>query len=97
MKISRSDQTCALGAALFGAVAAGKESGGFDDVYAAQKVLCGVRDMVYKPNHEANRIYNELYVLYRTLHDSFGTSQWQGGMSHVMKDLLRIRDAQRQA
>jgi len=39
MKISRSAQTCALGAAIAGAVAAGKNSGGYDDFAGAQKAM----------------------------------------------------------
>ncbi|MBP7951094.1 MAG: ribulokinase [Verrucomicrobiales bacterium] len=95
MMVSRSDQTCALGAAIFGAVAAGREVSGFGDVEAAQKMLCGVRDTVYRPNADAHRVYRELFSLYRTLHDGFGTREWTGNLHAVMKDLLRIRDAQR--
>lgn len=95
MKISRSDQTCALGAALFGAVAAGRVDGGFDDVSAAQATLCGVRETVYWPRPDANRAYQELFRLYSTLHDAFGTATWSGQLSRVMKDLLKLRDAQR--
>ncbi|MGA8263347.1 MAG: ribulokinase [Ignavibacteriaceae bacterium] len=42
MKISRSDQTPALGAAIFGAVSAGEQVSGFKDIYEAQKVMTGI-------------------------------------------------------
>ena len=95
MKVSRSEQTCALGAALFGAVAAGEDAGGFADAPSAQKVLCGVRDEVYEPDPAARRVYDEMYVLYRTLHDAFGSTEWSGTLDHVMKDLIAIRERQR--
>jgi L-ribulokinase len=91
MKISRSDQTCALGAALFAAVAAGE----FPNVAAGQKALCGMRDVVYTPNPASVAVYAELYQLYRTLHDAFGTASWSGQLNHVMKHLLDIRQIQR--
>jgi len=95
MKISRSDQTCALGAAIFGAVAAGKNISGFADVAEAQAAVCGVRDTVYSPNPEHHKVYAELYNLYRVLHDAFGTSEWSGTLDHVMKQLIAIREEQR--
>ncbi|MGI9243568.1 MAG: ribulokinase, partial [Verrucomicrobiales bacterium] len=39
MKISGSDQTCALGAAIFGAISAGQEASGYADVGEAQKEM----------------------------------------------------------
>ena len=97
MKVSASDQTCALGAAIFGAVAAGPEAGGFADCGQAQKILCRTREKVFQPI-EANRaVYGELYTLYRRLHDAFGTSGWQGRLDAVMKDLIDLRQRQRQA
>jgi L-ribulokinase len=95
MKVSRSDQTCALGAAIFGAVAAGKEAGGFADAPEAQRAVCGVKDKVYRPNPKAQAVYAELYPLYRALHDAFGTRDWSGRLDYVMKDLIRIRERQR--
>ena len=80
MKVSRSEQTCALGAAIFGAVAAGKEAGGFAAVPEAQRAMCGVKDIVYRPNPEAQAVYAELYRIYRTLHDAFGTREWSGNL-----------------
>ena len=68
MKISRSDQTCALGAAIFGAVAAGRKAGGFDRVETAQKAMCGVRSTVYKPIRAHQAVYAELFRLYGDLH-----------------------------
>ena len=91
MKVSRSDQTCALGAAIFGAVAAGE----FKTVADAQAAVCGVRDAVYEPIPENQAAYAELYELYRQLHDAFGAADWSGKMTNVMKELIAIRERQR--
>ena len=95
MKISRSDQTCALGAALFGAVAAGRKAGGFDSVAAAQKAMCGVRRTVFKPIPANQAVYKQFYSLYREMHDAFGTAAWSGKLDHVMKALIAVRQKQR--
>jgi len=94
MKVSSSDQTPALGAAIFGAVAAGADAGGFSSVEAAQKVMTSTRK-VYQSNPQHNSVYQELYRLYKQLHDAFGTLSWSGTMYNVMKDLLTLRDQQR--
>lgn len=90
MKISESEQTCALGAAIFGAVAAG--AGTWQEL---QSKLTAIREKVYHPRPENVAVYRELYALYRTLHDAFGTAQWSGQLHHVMKQLLDIRAQQR--
>jgi L-ribulokinase len=36
-------------------------------------------------------VYVELYGLYGTLHDAFGTAEWSGKLYHVMRQLLDIR------
>ena len=95
MKVARSEQTCALGAAIFGAVAAGKDVSGFAEVQEAQKAMCGVGDKAYLPNTENQAAYAEIYDLYSTLHDAFGSSEWSGRLSNVMKDLIAIREKQR--
>jgi L-ribulokinase len=94
MKVSRSDQTPALGAALFGAVAAGQELSGFSKVEEAQAVTKGIKE-VYEPRGEYRQIYMELFRLYGQLHDAFGTSAWSGALHNVMKDLISIRERQR--
>jgi L-ribulokinase len=91
MKISRSEQTPALGAGIFAAVAAGKSSGGYDNVEEAQQYMTGT-DKTFEPIEENHRVYQKLYKLYKQLHDAFGTQEWQGSMYNVMKDLLDIRD-----
>ncbi len=95
MKVSRSDQTCAVGAALFGAVAAGKAAGGFAAVAPAQTALCGIRPTIYRPQPAAHKAYQELYRLYRELHDAFGTPGWTGQLDRIMKDLIALRERQR--
>ena len=88
MKISRSAQTCAVGAALAGAVVAGLHP----DFAAAQKAMTGLKPNIYRPNPQAHRIYRELFALYQTLHDAFGTREWNGNLYHVMKQLIEIRN-----
>ncbi len=91
MKISRSAQTCALGSAIAGAVVAGKKAGGYSSFPVALKAMTGLKRKVFKPNPKAHAVYRDLYVLYRRLHDAFGTTEWTGNLHGVMKDLLAIR------
>ena len=91
MKISRSAQTCALGAAIAGAVVAGVHK----DYASAQKAMTGLKPRVFHPNPAAHEVYQQLYPLYRTLHDAFGTRDWTGNLYDVMKTLLDIRNRAR--
>ncbi len=95
MKVSRSSQTCALGAAIAGAVVAGAKAGGYATVEAAQKVMTGLKKKVFTPNAKAHEVYARLYKLYRQLHDAMGTRDWHGNLYNVMKELLEIRGAAR--
>jgi L-ribulokinase len=95
MKVSRSSQTCALGAAIAGAVVAGAKAGGYATVEAAQKAMTGLKKKVFTPNAKAHEVYARLYKLYRQLHDAMGTKDWHGNLYNVMKDLLEIRGAAR--
>ncbi len=88
MKISRSAQTCALGAAIFGAVV----GGAYRSVPAAQRKMTGVKPLVYRPGKAAAKTYAELYGLYRQLHDAFGTAGQADGSQGVMKQLIAIRN-----
>jgi L-ribulokinase len=91
MRLSRSAQTCALGSAVAAAVVAGPEAGGHADYAAAQKAMTGCKASAFRPRAAAHGVYKELAVLYRTLHDAFGTREWNGSLYHVMKDLLDVR------
>ncbi len=91
MKVSRSAQTCALGAAVAGAVVAGRKAGGYANFAAAQRAMTALKRKVHKPDPAAAGVYRRLYALYSQLHDAFGTSAWKGNLHNVMKDLLEIR------
>jgi L-ribulokinase len=95
MKVSRSAQTCALGAAIAGAVVAGKKAGGYDTYAEAQKAMTGLKARMFKPNPKAHAVYSEIYSLYKKLHDAFGTNEWNGNLFGVMKGLLEIRNRAR--
>jgi L-ribulokinase len=95
MHVARSQQACALGAAIAGAVAAGSQAGGYDSVPAAQQAMTGLKRTVYRPSAKAHATYQQLYALYRRLHDAFGTRDWSGNLYDVMKRLLEIRTAAR--
>ncbi|HEY4612649.1 MAG TPA: FGGY-family carbohydrate kinase, partial [Bacteroidota bacterium] len=88
MMVSRSAQTCALGAAIAGAVAAGC----YQNFPDAQKAMTGLKPRVFTPDAAAHAVYKELYTLYKTLHDAFGTTTWNGNLYNVMKQLIEIRN-----
>lgn len=91
MQVSHSDQSCALGAALTAAVLAGSKNGGYDSFEDAQAAMTGVKDVSYKPDPDAQKVYDELFLLYRKLHDGFGGVNGAEGMGDVMKKLLQIQ------
>ena len=93
VQISRSAQTCALGAAVAGAVVAGAESGGHADFAAATRAMTGVRAETFAPDPAHRATYDRLYALYVQLHDAFGVSGTSAPLFGVMKALLDLRDA----
>lgn len=86
IRISASTQTPALGSAIFGAVVAGKEKGGYDTIVEAAKHMGKVKEDYYKPNQKNVEIYELLYAEYNILHDYFGR-----GTNDVMKRLKTIK------
>ncbi len=92
ISISRSQETCALGAAIFGSVAAGKNNNGHASVAAAQDAMTGLKDVRYEPNPQASEVYDEVYRLYLLIHDAFGTPSSEGNLFGVMKKLIAIRE-----
>ena len=91
MKIAKSPQACALGAAIFGAVA----GGAFATTEEAQARLGGVKTSEYRPDPGAAAVYARIYALYRRLHDAFGVAGQSGGLHDVMKELISIREEAR--
>lgn len=90
MLISRSSQTCALGAALAAAVLAGTEKGGHADFETARHAMTGVKETIYRPDPEARAVYEQLFQLYRRVHDAFG-GVGTVPLGEVMKQLLEIK------
>jgi L-ribulokinase len=86
IKIASSSQTPALGAAMFGALAAGPSHGGYTNIAEAAMKMAHLREETYLPIPEHSVVYEELYREYNRLHDLFG----RGG-SDAMKELKRIK------
>lgn len=85
-KVSASKQTPALGSAMFGAVAAGQSAGGYDSIYEAAQKMARLKEEVFLPVPEHQKVYNQLYAEYLRLHDYFGR-----GENNVMKRLKQIK------
>lgn len=95
LDISRSTQTCALGAAMAGAVVAGRRLGGHDSFSQAAKAMTGLHATKFMPVRANSKIYGRLYALYKRLHDTFGTRDYAANQFTLMKELLAIRDEAR--
>lgn len=87
IKVAATKHTPAVGAAMFGAVAAGKEKGGFDSIVEAAKKLARIREETYRPIQEHVEVYEKLYQEYIKLHDYFGR-----GQNDVMKRLKSLKE-----
>lgn len=86
IRIAASDQAPALGSAMFGAVAAGADKGGYDSIGEASENMAHLEETVYEPIQDNHEIYKKLYTEYERLHDYFGR-----GENDVMKRLKDIK------
>ena len=69
--ISGTEQTAALGAAIYASVAAGKDLGGYETIQEAVANMSHLKDIVYKPNPPMVEKYVELYQMYCNLVEMF--------------------------
>lgn len=83
------EETSAIGAAMFGAVAAGKSIGGYESIHEASKKMSNIEFEKYVPNLQNVSIYNKLYNQYKKLHIHFGS-----GKNDILKLLKTIRNKQ---
>jgi len=88
MLVSGSSQACALGSAISAAVIAGAHP----DFPTAQRKMTSLKKVSYRPKPLAQQAYNQLYALYRQVHDSFGGLNKSADLSRVMKDLLALKN-----
>lgn len=95
MLIAGSPQTPALGSAIAAAVTAGRAAGGYDDWHEAQDRMTSLRDARFIPDPGAQRVYDDLYRIYRRLHDGFGGVSGPADYGMIMKQLLEIAHAHR--
>jgi L-ribulokinase len=91
MHVAGSSQTCALGSAIAAAVLANEHA----DFATAEAAMTSLKPMQFEPIAENRAVYDQLYRLYRDLHDSFGGLTRSADLSQVMKTLMEIKYAQR--
>jgi L-ribulokinase len=63
IEVAAGDQSVALGAAMFAAVAAGL----YPDIPAAQKAMGPPIEKIYRPNPERSKVYDGIYESYKRL------------------------------
>jgi L-ribulokinase len=86
VRVVDSIQATAHGAAMHGAVAAGKSAGGYPTLQEAARHMAHVKTDAYRPHKASHEIYNQLYAEYEKLHDYFGR-----GANPVLKTLRRLK------
>lgn len=75
MKVIASRQPAATGAAIYAAVAAGKEKGGYDTVQEAVSHMQSPVSRVYVPDAKAGVVYDKLYGQFRKLYLDYAPNQ----------------------
>ena len=74
VRVATSRQTPALGSAMFAAVAAGPGLGGYESIVDAARHMASLSSDEYLPDTSARSTYDDLYDVYRGLHDSMAES-----------------------
>ena len=86
IKVAKSQNTSAHGAAMYAAVAAGESRGGYSTIQDASSKMGHLSSKSYVPNNNDKKTYNRLYTEYTLLHDYFGY-----GHNNAMKRLKNLR------
>jgi len=86
-KVAASNQAVALGAAIFGSVAAGHEKGGFASFEEAIASMTKPPVKTYFPDKNARIVYDQLFKIYKHCHDHFGREN-----ADIMKRLKQIKN-----
>lgn len=88
IELDKSEHTCALGAAMFGAVVGRVHR----DIQSAQAAMSSGKRHTSTPICEHENVYDTLFGLYCQLQDGFSKGSKLLDMSQIMKSLLQIRD-----
>lgn len=88
IKVADFPYISALGAAIYAAVSAGENRGGYQTIPEASKMMAHLSEITYIPNNNDKKTYNRLYTEYTLLHDYFGY-----GHNNAMKRLKNLRTA----
>jgi L-ribulokinase len=93
MLVAGSPQTPALGAAVSAAVTAGAVNGGYDSWTDAQDRMTTLKPKRFEPRPHAKVVYDQLYGIYRELHDAFGgVAGARPDLASLMKRLLALKE-----
>lgn len=85
--VSDCEQACALGAAMYGAVAAGEEAGGYIDIYTAARKMAAKPAKTYYPDPERHKKYQKVFSLYKQYHDLLGIKH-----ADLITDLKKLEE-----
>ncbi len=86
IKVADCPHSSAMGAAMYAAVAAGVEKGGYSTIQDASANMAHLMNKTFLPNNNDKKTYNRLYSEYTLLHDYFGY-----GHNDAMKRLNNLR------
>ena len=90
VRVAASRQTPALGSAMFAAVAAGPALGGHESIVEAARHMASLSSDEYLPDLSTRPVYDDLYSIYRELHDTMSES------TSGMRRLRTVQDRARQ-
>ena len=86
IRVSATEQTAAVGSAVYASVAAGAAGGGYETLQEAVERMSRIHEKAYEPDPENQKTYQELYELYKELSGLFDP-----GKNTVLAKLLEIK------
>lgn len=89
IRVSDTDQTAALGSAIYASVAAGAQRGGYATIEEAVARMSRLKELSYRPEPKNAERYDEIYDIYCALVAMFDPEQ-----SDVMRKLHQLRVGQ---